>query len=406
METSVSPLLEQPIGQGAVEIVERKGLGHPDSICDSLAEEFSRSLSRCYLDRCGIIVHHNVDKILLRGGASHAEFGGGTVTEPIEIYLAGRAVTELGGAAVPVEELAVEGSRRWLREHLHALDAERHVQIRSMVRPGSADLVDLYSRQRDAGHLLANDTSCGVGYAPLSALERIVHAVEHRLSDAARREQRPEAGEDVKVMGVRIGEQIRLTIGCAMIGRHLPHLDDYLAAKAALAGIATETARKLCDRDVTVEVNAADDPANGSVYLTVTGTSAEAGDDGEAGRGNRANGLITPYRPMTLESVAGKNPVTHVGKLYNIAAGLIAEALVDDVAEIEEAHCLLVSRIGQPITEPQAAHIRIRTAQPLARLTPRIDEIVQRHLDMLPTLQVELVDGTIAVDRWPLRGDV
>jgi S-adenosylmethionine synthetase len=51
-----------------------------------------------------------------------------------------------------------------------------------------------------------------------------------------------------------------------------------------------------------------------TVYLTVTGTSAEAGDDGEVGRGNRVNDLITPYRPISLEAAAGKNPVTHVGQ--------------------------------------------------------------------------------------------
>ena len=209
MELHVSLLEEPSIDEGPVEIVERKGLGHPDSICDSLAEEFSRALSRCYIDRCGMIVHHNVDKILLRGGCSRAEFGGGSVIEPIELFLAGRAVTQLGDEVLPVEEFAVEGSRSWLREHLHALDSVRHVRIQSLVRPGSADLVELYARQRDAGRWLANDTSCGVGYAPLSDLERIVQAVEHRLSDSGRRMERPEVGEDVKVMGVRNGDRIR-----------------------------------------------------------------------------------------------------------------------------------------------------------------------------------------------------
>ena len=33
-------------GAHSIELVERKGLGHPDSICDALAEELSRSLSR------------------------------------------------------------------------------------------------------------------------------------------------------------------------------------------------------------------------------------------------------------------------------------------------------------------------------------------------------------------------
>ena len=403
MELLTTPLEERSGDQGPVEIVERKGLGHPDTICDALAEEFTRSLSRCYLEHFGLIVHHNVDKILLRGGRSQAEFGGGSVIEPIEIYLAGRAVTEFEGKELPIEELAVEGSRRWLREHLHALDPVRHVRIQSMVRPGSDDLVELYTRQRDEGRWLANDTSCGVGYAPLSELERVVHAVEHRLSRAGRHEQRPEVGEDVKVMGVRNGEKIYLTVSCAMIGRHLSHIDDYREAKASVAKLANETASQVSRRELAVAVNAADDPSSGSVFLTVTGTSAESGDDGEAGRGNRANGLITPYRPMTMESVAGKNPVTHVGKLYNVVAGLIAEAIVEEVPEISEAHCLLVSRIGHPISDPQIAHIRVRSTEDVARHERQISAIVRQQLDALPELQRELVDGTLAVDRWPFR---
>lgn len=402
MELITTALEDVPVGEGPIEIVERKGLGHPDTICDALAEAFTRSLSRCYLERCGMIVHHNVDKILLRGGRSQPAFGAGSVIEPIEIHLAGRAITQLEGEDLPVEELAVEGSRRWLGEHLHALDPARDVRIHSLVRPGSADLVELYARQRDRGQWLANDTSCGVGYAPLSELEKVVHAVEHRLSSVGR-EDRPEVGEDVKVMGVRSGDVIRLTIGCALVGRHLADLDAYLEAKASVVELAREAASRITRREPEIMVNAADDASAGSVFLTVTGTSAEGGDDGEAGRGNRANGLITPYRPMTLESVAGKNPVTHVGKLYNVAAGLIAEAIVHELPEIREAQCMLVSRIGHPIADPQVAHLRIRSSAPVTPLRGRVETIVRRELDALPKLQIELVEGTLAVDRWPFR---
>lgn len=80
--------------------------------------------------------------------------------------------------------------------------------------------------------------------------------------------------------------------------------------------------------------------------LVVSGTSAEAGDDGEVGRGNRINGLITPGRPMSLEAAAGKNPVSHVGKIYNVLARDIAEAVVARVPEVASAECCMVSRIG------------------------------------------------------------
>jgi S-adenosylmethionine synthetase len=113
METIViSPL---QAADDAVEIVERKGLGHPDSICDALAETLSGNLCRAYRRRFGEILHHNVDKALLRGGQATARFGGGSVLAPIDIYLAGRAVSAVGNDAVPIEEIVVEGSRAWLK---------------------------------------------------------------------------------------------------------------------------------------------------------------------------------------------------------------------------------------------------------------------------------------------------
>ena len=388
-----------------VEVVERKGLGHPDTICDALAERLSQALCRFYLERFGAIHHHNVDKALLWSGVSRPRFGGGEVVEPLEIFLAGRATLELGGVRVPVEELAVEGSRAWLREHLHALDAEAHVRVHCLVRPGSPDLVELYRRGWKSGIWLANDTSCGVGWAPLDELERVVDRVERALSAAARERGRLEVGEDVKVMGVRSGGRLRLTVGCAFVDRFLRDGEAYRAAKDFLAQLAREAARTAIGRDVDVQVNAADDPAAGSYYLTVTGTSAEGGDDGQAGRGNRVNGLIAPGRPMTMESVAGKNPVTHVGKLYNLLASLIAQALVEELPEVAEARCLLLSQIGRPVRDPQVADVALgcREPTPSEALAGRVEAVVRDHLTRADRLWQELLEGRIALDRWPLR---
>ena len=113
-------LLETPSpASQPLEIVERKGLGHPDTICDALAENLSRALSRFYLERCGAILHHNVDKALLCGGTARPAFGGGEIAEPIEIYLAGRATAEFEGVTIPVDEIARSGEagrmRGWMR---------------------------------------------------------------------------------------------------------------------------------------------------------------------------------------------------------------------------------------------------------------------------------------------------
>lgn len=393
------------VGQRPVEIVERKGLGHPDTICDALSEQLSLSLSRFYLEHLGGICHHNVDKVLLRGGASSPRFGGGHVVEPIEIFLAGRAVSEMRNVSVPIAEMAVEGSRAWLAGHLRELDAEAHVTIHNLVRPGSADLVELFERQQRTGVWLSNDTSCGVGYAPLSELETIVDGVERHLNAHATKAAHPAFGEDVKVMGVRHADEIQLTVSCAFVDRHCADLDDYADQRSRALSICGEVARGLTRRDVQVQVNAGDDLETGSVFLTVTGTSAEAGDDGEAGRGNRANGLIAPGRPMTMESVAGKNPVSHVGKIYNVAAGLIAESIVREIDVVAEAECRLVSRIGHPVGEPQIVHVGIQSADGSSPdvVAAAVGEIAADHLGRIDQLAADLVAGAIALDRWPLR---
>lgn len=381
-----------------VEVVERKGLGHPDTICDALAEELSRHLCREYRRRFGDILHHNVDKALLSGGRSAPAFRGGTIVSPINIYLAGRAISEVGNEILPIREIAIESSRAWLAANMHALDAEQHVRIHTLIHPGSQDLRTLFSR-RAAQTPLANDTSIGVSHAPLTKLERLVLAIERTINGRDRRRQNPSWGEDVKVMGVRYGNNIQIIVACAMIGRYLVNLDDYLREKVAIEDIVIKQSAEHGFPSPEVAINAADDVATGNIYLTVTGTSAEAGDDGQAGRGNRVNGLITPCQPMTLEAAAGKNPVTHVGKIYAVLAQDIAETLVRELPEISKARCLMVSKIGAPVATPAMLQIKLATRDgiPLAQLSERIEEIAVVRLAHIPYLVDDFVAGTVGL---------
>jgi S-adenosylmethionine synthetase len=393
-------LILEPLATAAppVEVVERKGRGHPDTVCDALAEAFSLAYSRHCLARFGRIAHHNVDKALLKAGRSAPRFGGGEVIEPIELFLAGRATTQVAGERIPLEELAHASTRDWLAAHLPALASERGLRLHCLVGAGALELVDLFERGGRAP--LANDTSCGCGHAPLSTLETIVYEVERELSSGAL----AGAGADVKVMGVRHGERLRLQVACAARSPALADRDAYLALRAELGRRTLRCARRHTAQPVEVDVNSADDDARDVFYLTVTGTSAEMGDDGQAGRGNRANGLITPGRPMTLESVAGKNPVSHVGKLYNVAANLLAAALVAEIPELRAAECVLVSRIGHPIDDPPLVHLRLACEAPRAERPWRQAEALARdHVHAIPGLWRELVEGRVALDRWPLR---
>ena len=397
MTVDIALLESPPTSTLPLEIVERKGIGHPDTICDALAESVSGALCRFYFERFGVVLHHNVDKALLCGGAARPVFGGGDIIEPIEIHLAGRATRRFRGVDIPVDEIASDCSRQWMRKHLSRLDVERQVRVVTHIRPTSADLSNLFNRGGDVDQRLANDTSFGVGFAPLDTLEQVVLATERELNAPETRAAHLAIGEDIKVMGARSRDDIAVTIACAFVSREVANIGNYFAQKAQLRALATEAARKITSKPLAVEVNTADGESADSIYLTVTGLSAESGDDGQVGRGNRVNGLITPYRPMSLEAAAGKNPLTHVGKLYNVMAGRIAQAVVIEVPEVAEAYCYLLSRIGHPICDPQVfdLKVRLKDARQLGALAPRITEVARTEFGKIDSLWRESIEGTL-----------
>ncbi len=352
--------LETAPFMGDFEIVERKGTGHPDTVCDSLAEEYSRSLSRFYLERFGKVLHHNLDKAILVGGEASPKFGGGEVREPIEFVLVGRATYRYRGENFrkEIEDLYYETVKGWLRRNLPHLDVDKHVRIDLKARAGSEDLTDIFEREGEVP--LANDTSFGVGFYPLTKAERLAYEVERFLNSREYKDKHPYVGEDIKVMVVRDLKTYRITVALAFVDRHVRDLKHYRDIKVQVQNDTYMKAKEILgDYPLSVEINVADDYERGSVYITVTGTSAEAGDDGQVGRGNRVNGLITPYRPMTLEAAAGKNPISHVGKLYNVAANMIAREVVERFPAVENVYIYLVSQIGRPINEPQLVHTRV-----------------------------------------------
>jgi S-adenosylmethionine synthetase len=198
-------------------------------------------------------------------------------------------------------------------------------------------------------------------------------------------------------MGVRVGERVKITIACAFVDKFVKDIDDYVEKRENVRRTALDVAKKFTVREVEVDINTGDDIENQNVYITVTGTSAEAGDDGEVGRGNRVNGLITPYRPMSLEAAAGKNPITHVGKLYNITANDIAKSVTEEIPEIEEAYVYMVSQIGKPINQPLAVDVKVRSAENLEAFRPKIEVIVNENLSRMSEIWKRLINGEITV---------
>ena len=351
---------ESAVEDQDVEIVERKGIGHPDSICDGVAESVSRALAQEYLDRFGKVLHYNTDETQLVAGTAAPAFGGGEVLDPIYLLVVGRATKTYEGQRFPAESIALEAARDYLDETFPDLDVGKEVIVDVKLGEGSGDLQEVFGEEGTVP--MANDTSYGVGHAPLTETEQIVLNTERSLNGQYG-DENPAVGQDVKVMGKREGDHIDVTVAVAIIDHYVQDMADYRDVIEGVREHVTELAGEYTDRDVTVHVNTADDYEDGAIYLTTTGTSAEQGDDGSVGRGNRANGLITPNRPMSMEATSGKNPVNHIGKIYNLLSTEIAESVADEVDGIRQLQIRLLSQIGQPIDQPHVADAEVVTEE-------------------------------------------
>lgn len=385
MDVGIHQSVSPSVSELPFEYVERKGLGHPDSICDAIMESAAMALRRAYLSRYGRVLHHNLDKALLVAGQSVPKLGGGRIVSPIKIIAGDRASNEIDGQVIPVDEVVEASVRSWIKANLRFLDPDEHVVFRSEIKPGSAELTGIFDRTE----LVANDTSAAVGYAPLSETERIVLATEQYINSQDFKRNFPVAGEDVKVMAVRRGNKLSITAAIAFVDRFVPNVSSYFQQKAAireaLLRFVPELASQIQEFDL--DVNMLDDPSLGEtgMYLTVTGTSAEAGDGGEVGRGNSVNGLISLNRPTSNEAAAGKNSVCHVGNIYSHLSHKIANLIVTSVEPVDEAYVWLCSQIGQPIDKPWSACVQVSLA-PSCRLEDvreSIDGIVQQSLESL-----------------------
>lgn len=392
---TVESLNKTPVEEQAVELVERKGIGHPDSICDSIMEATSVALCREYQNILGKVVHHNIDKCLLVAGKTSPHIGGGTVDEPMRLVFGDRAIYEMNGKKIPVGDIAVATAQDWLRKNLRFVDPEKHMIYQNEIKPGSPELTDIFDRQ-DIG---ANDTSAAVGYAPFTETERLVLATEQYINSREFKKLYPEAGEDIKVMGMRRYRHLTLTVAMAFVDRYVTSEKGYFARKAeiraAIEAFVNKQKRSL-DK-ITIDLNTLDVENRGEdgMYLSVLGTSAEGGDCGQVGRGNKVNGVIALNRPMGTEAAAGKNPIAHVGKIYTFLTHEIASKIYESTPGLQEVYVWLCSQIGQPIDKPliASAQLVLEPGVKVEDVYKPVEETMERELADIYHFTKRLTNG-------------
>jgi S-adenosylmethionine synthetase len=390
------------------EIVERKGKGHPDTLADALAEEISRVYSKYTLSRFGAILHHNFDKLGLLGGESFVTFGEGYLTKPIRVLLNGRASICFGEEKIPVRELLEEVARNFLIKHFPNIDKEKDIKIQynlstssspgRVFRAGVEEEVRTHMFRPRGLHDLkelvflgANDTSIGCSFAPLTPTEKIVLDVERYLNSKSYKKHNPWIGSDIKVLACRIGKNLDITICIPQIANYVPNLSEYINNLEHARENVLDFVKKLgFGLKVALHVNTKDNPERGNLYLTAIGSSIESGDEGLVGRGNRINGLITPCRPMAIEGACGKNPVYHVGKLYNIVAQEIAKKLYE--LTNTEVEVYVISQNGRALQDPWKVIVALKKN----KINPKdIRTVIADELQRIPKIKYLLLKGKI-----------
>jgi len=388
----------QSVGEKPVEIVERKGLGHPDTICDSVMNRVSVELSKNYIKEFGSVLHHNVDKCLLAAGKTIPAFEGGKVIEPMSLIMGDRATAIVEGKTVDVSGIANMAVDSWIQENLRFVEP-KHLVKSSKIQPGSIALQDIFHRGDSI--LGANDTSAVFGYSPLTDTEQLVLETEGWLNSKDFKKSSPEIGEDIKLMAVRQNNHVDLTVATAFVDRYIKSENDYFTKKEELTNQIYEFIGSHFTYDsATVKCNTLDVAGRGidGIYLTVLGTSADSADSGQVGRGNNIAGVIPLNRPSSAEAAAGKNPNSHVGKIYNALSFDIARSITSDLSYVTEANVWMTSRIGTYINNPHMVSVEIATKSgiPTHEITPEVNEIIYKKLDNINEFCDGLAKGTIS----------
>jgi S-adenosylmethionine synthetase len=397
MSLAIESIGGTPVAHRRMELVERKGLGHPDTICDSVVEAASVALGRLYLERAGVIAHYNIDKALLVAGQCVKRFGSGEVTRPMELIVGDRATNVLDGRPLPVVETVRHAVDEWVAANLPGLRVGKDLAIRVALAPGSEELRRVYAE--GPAEIVSNDTSGASGYAPLSPTEELVLAAERYLNSGSFKAAFPDTGQDVKVMGVRDDRRVAVTVAMPLSCLHTRSEAAYFARKEEILHALT---RRFASTPFAIDwqLNCLDRRGQGldGVYLTLTGTSAEDADSGQVGRGNRANGLIAFSRPTGGEATAGKNPAAHAGKVYSVLSHRLARLIHDRCPTLLEVYVHMVVRIGEPVDRPwTGVQVLLPAGATLRDVEGEIRKVVEVELARLPAFRAELIRGEHAV---------
>jgi S-adenosylmethionine synthetase len=316
-----------------LEIVERKGLGHPDTLADALAELVSIDYSNFCLDNFGAVLHHNIDKFYIGAGLFKSDFGYCEKIKPVQIFINGRMSNSFGGQKIDLVGMQRETILNYLRAILPRLsesdivinhNATQNSRLSHWFSPRDINDLPEYSK------LSAGDSAVCIFSWPLSPVENLVYRLEEFFWDKVGDFPHPKfdnIGQDIKVMAFRQGNKVDVGIRLPIISTSVGGKEEYETAVDLIQQQTRVFAHEIVDEklNLSLRVN------TNKPYLLGIGSCIECGEEGLVGRGNSNSGLISVFRPHSVEAPSGKNPVYHTGRVLNFLVMNLSKALYNEL---------------------------------------------------------------------------
>ncbi len=397
MDIQITPPYSVSIDEQPVEVVERKGIGHPDTLADLIAETFSNNYSKYCLELLGGVPNHWVDKVLLSGAKSDISFGKASVVKPITAYLFGKVTPSIGDVRVNIEEAFYHS----ITHVFKAVFGENHAILNYLrfvvdINDGiGTDHPSTFYAPLSPNHLptfgdelYSNDTVVCTAYADYSETEKLVIQTENFINSCEFKSTFPETGYDVKVLGIRRNQDLSLTICIPFIAEKTPNLQFYKERLEEIRRMLNYRVQEWCPIfRLSLYLNTKD--SGKYVYLTNFGTALDKGDYGAVGRGNRYNGVIPANREISMEAVSGKNPLHHAGKLYNVIAYEIAHQIALKFGT--EAVVNISTFNGSSIYNPE--FVFIKSAKDLSSSRRELEGLIYQALSNISVVSRKIIYG-------------
>jgi len=368
------------------EVVERKGIGHPDTLADGIAESISIDYSNYCKQKFGVILHHNLDKTMLIGGSGKFGFGVGKMIEPWRLIFNGRLSEKFGNKRIDTKTIQVESAKRFLRRAVPYLDLDKWLEFHFYTSTYSKNPAwfspKTISDVPDAKNPRANDTSVITGYWPLSVTEKLVLSLEKYFYKDNGNPKFNYIGQDIKIMAIRKKQNLELTMCVPTICSKIKNYNSYKEKIGKIKKDLYIRAMEKTDGDYNIKlyINSQDEMIKNKekgrgFYFVISGSALDSGEEGAVGRGNKSRGVIPSMRMYGMEAICGKNPVYHVGKVYTYFVDLIAKNISEKLDC--EVNVMLVSQNGDPLYEPH--NIYVETSE--KRSSKLVKDIILRELE-------------------------